>query len=330
MKVSVLMPVYNGAKYLRPAVGSILSQTLEDFELLVVDDGSADQTLEILQSYQDKRLKIISNDQNRGVAHSLNRALDQAEGKYIVRMDSDDIAYPRRLEKQVAFLEQNPDIDLCGSSVNQFGVKKGVCHYPETHAGIEVQHLFNPAFIHSAVCWRRKALEKNHYRYQEIPPTAEDYELWVRVGEHHRMANMQEPLIHYRVDPQIKISAYIQQQLDGAKQVRERMLSCWVESISKSEMELHHKISEGLHPLSVVELRSAMVWLNKIIDLNQNNARFDALELEKRCSQYAYVLLVSHRNLHGLSEAMSCIKSCKYLHLSFLQSLKLLIRRVVF
>ncbi len=116
-KVTVLLPVYNGARFLRQAIDSVLSQTWKDFELLVVNDGSTDGTAAILESYSDPRIRILSNVQNIGLTLSLNKGLQSARGEYIARIDADDIALPIRLEKQVSYLDQHPEVGLVATGV---------------------------------------------------------------------------------------------------------------------------------------------------------------------------------------------------------------------
>ena len=113
-KVTVLMPVYNCEKYLRESIESILNQTFKDFEFLIINDGSSDKSAEIVESYNDNRINFVQNEKNIGLAASLNRGLDIAKGEYIARMDADDISLPERLEKQVRFMETNPQIGICG------------------------------------------------------------------------------------------------------------------------------------------------------------------------------------------------------------------------
>jgi len=113
--VSVLMPVFNGEQFLRPAMNSILNQTFTDFEFIIVDDGSTDHSREILNSYTDSRVRLICNESNIGLTDSLNRGLEAASGNYIARMDQDDISLPERLAKQVAFMDSHPEVGVCGT-----------------------------------------------------------------------------------------------------------------------------------------------------------------------------------------------------------------------
>src|SRR3989338_10709157 len=117
-KISVIMSVYNGMPYLPEAVKSILNQTYKNFEFIIIDDASTDQSTKYLRFLKDKRIKLIKNSKNLGLAASLNKALKFAKGEYIARMDADDISLPKRFEKQVKFFKKHPSVDICGTWVN--------------------------------------------------------------------------------------------------------------------------------------------------------------------------------------------------------------------
>ena len=119
-KVTVLMPVYNGEKYLKEAITSILLQTFDDFEFLIINDGSSDASVDIIQSFRDPRIRLVHNDTNIGLIATLNKGLKLAHGKYVARMDQDDISLPRRLEKQTYFMDNNPDVGVCGTWIKLF------------------------------------------------------------------------------------------------------------------------------------------------------------------------------------------------------------------
>jgi glycosyltransferase involved in cell wall biosynthesis len=198
-KVSVLMAVYNNAAYLREAVDSILVQDFPDFELVIVDDGSTDESALILASFPDKRITILRNEANVGLTRSLNRGLAVCRGKYIARMDADDIAFPQRLGKQYGYLESNPDVVLLGSSMVAIGADTRF--YPAIlgDARIRATMLFENPFYHPTVMIRHAALQAGAIRYNEQRVNAQDYELWFRLAQEGRVENLPEPLLHYRM-----------------------------------------------------------------------------------------------------------------------------------
>ena len=200
-KISVVLPVYNAEAYVGKAIESILHQTYADFELIIINDGSTDQSLEIVQSYTDSRIKIVSRE-NKGLISSLNEGFALARGKYVARMDADDIALPQRFEKQVALLDVMPSVALCGTWVDVIdaqGVVKGDYAYPpiDTKA-IRTYTLRHNPFIHPTVMLRKNVFEKVG-GYRSVFKHVEDYELWTRIVFAYDVANIPEKLLHYRV-----------------------------------------------------------------------------------------------------------------------------------
>ena len=129
-QISVVMPAYNAEKYITEAIDSILFQTFKDFEFIIINDASTDSTKDIIESYKDPRIKLVNNEQNKGVAKSLNIGISVACGKYIARMDADDIALPERFQKQFDFMEQHPNIDVCGSWAKKTGNENEIINNP--------------------------------------------------------------------------------------------------------------------------------------------------------------------------------------------------------
>jgi len=297
--VSVIMPVYNGQKYMAEAIDSILCQDLEKLELIVIDDGSTDATAGILSTIKDPRLRIIRNEKNAGVAYSLNRAIRESRGIYIARMDSDDIALKFRLSRQVGFLEAHPGISLVGGGIKCFGISNSRIHYWPDHESIHANCLFNTPFAHPVVCWRKCDFERNDLFYQEVPATAEDYDLWERACRCVRVANLDSTLIRYRIDPQIKISRYLEQQFIGARQVRIRLLEVSGICLDGQMLESLHQIGEGSFVPSIEFLQNAARLFLEIIKENQRIEYFDSKCLSRVLSKWWHGLLVKHTHLVG-------------------------------
>lgn len=201
--VSVVMSVFNAGKYLRASVDSILAQSYTDFEFIIVDDGSGDSSWQILNGYKDDRIRLLKNEKNSGLVYSLNRGLDEARGKYIVRMDADDISLPDRLKSQVEYMESQQGIDVCGSFIQTFRdgdeIDEPCRRYPTDNAEIKGLMIFNCGFAHPAVIMRRDFLEKHGYRYREEYRHAEDYDLWCNMMERAHFGNIPEVLLKYRL-----------------------------------------------------------------------------------------------------------------------------------
>lgn len=200
--VTVLMSVHNDARYLPAAVESVLRQSLDDFELLILDDGSTDGSAEYLARLADPRVRVVRNERNLGLTRSLNRGLDLARGLFLARMDADDVAAPRRLERQVEFLDRHPNVGVVGSSrvlIDEDGAV--VAHAPaaEDDVAIRWKCLLGNPLAHPAVMLRLHLLNAHKLRYDERYRTAQDYELWSRLLAVTKAHNLPEPLLHYRL-----------------------------------------------------------------------------------------------------------------------------------
>ena len=200
--ISVIMPVYNAQKYLGQAIESVLRQTYRNFELIIIDYGSSDDSLKIIKSFSDSRIKIVYHKKNQGIISSLNDGIKESAGKYIARMDADDISLPKRLEKQISFLENNPLVVMCGTwarVINESGkvVDKNI-HPPTDGKSIRSYILKHNPFIHPTVMMKKSAFKDSDW-YRNKFKHAEDYELWTRIVFLNEVANIPEELLEYRM-----------------------------------------------------------------------------------------------------------------------------------
>jgi glycosyltransferase involved in cell wall biosynthesis len=200
--VTVLMSVFNDSAYLAEAVTSILNQTFTNFEFLILDDGSTDGSSEFVGGLRDPRVRVVRHETNQGLTRSLKEGVDLAAGRYVARMDADDVACADRLGRQVSFLEEHPDVALLGGACVQID-EAGRClrlqRQPETDLEIRWTSLLVNPFLHSTVMLRRPALRAHALNYDEAFQTTQDYDLWSRLLPHGRGANLPMPLIGYRV-----------------------------------------------------------------------------------------------------------------------------------
>lgn len=199
--ISVIMSVYNGEHYLSEAIDSILNQTFKDFELLIVNDCSNDKTFDILNKYAnlDKRIHVLTNEKNIGLAASLNRMIGQAKADLIARADCDDINFPNRLEKQYKFLKAHPDVGIISSWYNVLNVNNGnifVSKLPIDDSTLKLRLLWDSPFAHPAVMIRKELISNQGYNTQFW--CGQDYELWSRIAEVTKFANVPEVLLTYR------------------------------------------------------------------------------------------------------------------------------------
>jgi len=197
------MPVHNGERFLRSAVSSVLAQTYDNWELIVVDDGSDDSTPDILMSYSEPRMKVLRHEQNRKVAACGNRAISVATGRYIARLDADDVCLPTRLDEQVSYMEANPDVALVSSAaheINEKGVRIGFRSGGLSNCALRLTLASLNPIIHSSVMFRTDAArELNGYSEEARYWSCDDYELWSRIVLCGKVVLLPQPLVEYRV-----------------------------------------------------------------------------------------------------------------------------------
>ena len=204
-EITVAMPAYNAAAYLREAMNSILTQTFEDFELLVVDDGSTDATLAIAKEAAsgDIRVRIERLPENKGRPTARNMALGRARGRYLAWMDADDIALPHRLELQHACLEAQADLHICGAGVEYFGYSQAVELFSQQPEAVRAAALFGAPVPNGCALLRLDAVRNFGLRYDAALVRAEDMAFWADalLGAGLRATNLQIPLLRYRYTP---------------------------------------------------------------------------------------------------------------------------------
>ena len=199
-EISVLLPTYNSEKYIADTLWSIFNQTFTNYEIIILNEfGSEDNTLDFIQLFEDNRIRIIQNDKKLGLADSLNRGIDVSKGKYIARIDADDLAMPNRFQKQYDFLESNKDYSLCGSLQRHFGLNVDCIHRVAlSHEDIKAYLIYNCELCHSTLMLRRDDFVSKNLYYDKTK-FAEDYELWTRAIHNMKFANIPEVLGEYRI-----------------------------------------------------------------------------------------------------------------------------------
>ncbi len=217
--VSVVMPVYNAGEYLRAALESLLAQTFRDFEVIAVDDGSTDGSASLLAEYarREAHIVILTHAQNQGIVAALNDGLQAARGRYIARMDADDLSLPERFERQVEFLDAHPEVGILGSEeifIDPQGQQIGRMSHLHDDLSIRWASLLSNVFFHPTVMLRRSVLTDHQLEYQAGIRYAQDYDLWVRLLRHTRAANLEQALVWYRVYPESISSRHRQEQME--------------------------------------------------------------------------------------------------------------------
>lgn len=272
--VSVVMPVYKAEMYLKEAIESILKQTYTNFEFLIFNDGSTDNSLKIIESYSelDKRIVLAYQGENKGYVHHLNEAIKIANGKYIVRMDADDIAHPERIEKQVKFLEKNSEYVLCGSRVQCIGNSNEIVTLPIEDEEIRLKMLYINPFAHPSVTIRKSVLIENKLFYNEIAMPAEDYDLWTKIIAKGKVHNLPEILLKYRVHQKnISLLPKTQSQIEANKQSNKNYIVQFFQKnhLNDEELELMYCLFNS-HQIefSLKEIKKIAHLIKKIIFLD--------------------------------------------------------------
>lgn len=268
--VTVIMPVYNSELYIRGAIESILSQTYRDYEFLIIDDASTDQTISIIKSYKDLRIHLIEKPQNTGYTRSLNLGLKKAKGKYIARMDSDDISLPERFERQISFFEANPDHILCGTSYSVMDQDKKII-LPETNEKIRLNLLNSNCIAHPSVMLKREILDKYSLQYNPKMEPTEDYDLWVRLLPKGKFHNLQEVLLNYRMHNSSVSRKRIKEQEISAIKVKLKLLQKVDTPFTQSELNLLKRIFRKYETLDLKDIESFKELQSKLATSNTSN-----------------------------------------------------------
>lgn len=265
-KITILLPVYNAEKYIKDALQSIINQTFNDFELWIFNDASTDNSLQIIKSFKDSRIKVFDSPINQGYVHYLNKGLGKATTKYIARMDADDISDMTRFEKQITFLEQNPTIAIVGTQAKYiYGEQvSNVQFYVNTDTRcLPVISLFYTPFIHPSIMMRTEMVKEFRYKKEYMP--AEDYELWTSILQKYPCANLSESLLQYRIhDNNISTTQNVKQ-LNSIRRIYRANLEQISMPYTETDLDIYLKISGSYHQkIDLTDLKKIEKWLLKM------------------------------------------------------------------
>lgn len=266
------MPVFNEAKNVSRAIDSILRQTYSHFTLLVVDDGSTDDTGQIVDSFKDSRIQHLRFPKNIGKVSALNWGLAEVDAPYILRMDADSVARPERLAKQIEFMEKHKDVGVCGSFVSIMNDHSEIRKFPESHKEIEAHLLFDNPIQHESAILRSSLFQEKGFRYRDRYAGMEDHDLWLRMKEATHFANIASPLVE----------AHVENKKHYFTEWRERAFYFFVEKLpqlgidpTSKELRLHIELAR---PDKVAKFKSPLryrAWLNRLKALNLQKKIFD-------------------------------------------------------
>ena len=288
--VSIIMPVYNGEKYLKEAIDSILNQTYTNFEFIIIDDCSTDQSVKIISSYTDSRIHFHQNNENLNLIKTLNLGLHVAKGDYIARMDQDDISMFDRIEKQVLFLEANKHIGLVGSAFellhshdivgDRFGSHK-IIAYAQNDEKLRVQLIYNNIVSHPTAMFRKKLIDEHNLHYELAYTHAEDYRLWTQIAKFAKIANIDAVLLKYRVHAAQISEKFKDVQLDSKNRVAHSFFY---------ENGFDFDLEEVLYLISIFDNNQKIEFsktsvdkiliLNRLLFLNSKNSFFSKALLQ--------------------------------------------------
>jgi glycosyltransferase involved in cell wall biosynthesis len=274
--VTIVMPVFNAELHLKEAIDSIITQTYSNFEFLIINDGSTDSSNKIILSYSDTRIRYINNEKNKGLIETLNLGFSVALGKYIARMDADDISLRNRIEQQVNFLNKNPQIGLLGTGYTYFGDKNDVVQFPTRHEDLKYACLFYNPFCHPSVMIRKEVLDTFELKFKKEYLHSEEYKLWTDLLSFSHGANLNDNLLLYRSHPTQVSQVHLLQQIENSKKIRmEYLMNA---GFDHTDMNIELILGESYEILTSDEVFEKMKYLQKLADQND---RIEFFTIEK-------------------------------------------------
>lgn len=297
VKVSIVMPVYNSERYIEKSILSIINQTFQEFELIIINDGSTDSSSDIISSFKDDRIKIFNNEENKGLIYSLNKGFALCNGEYIARFDADDISLPTRLSEQVNYLEKHKEICLVSSSAIIFldkypFIRKRVI-LNKAFDDIKSELLFrNKLVYHPSVMLRSSIIKSNKYRYNNEHQMCEDFGLWQLLSMKNRIEIIKTPLIKYRISKS-SITSNSRKDIEfknSMKKIYKQGLDLLGIDFTQVELDIHTEISMVSRikrpNFSLMEKEK---WLKKIIEFNNFANIYNIQSLQNITSEMFYL-----------------------------------------
>jgi glycosyltransferase involved in cell wall biosynthesis len=282
-EISIVMPVYNGGAFLKETIAGLLSQSYGDFELIIVNDGSTDSSREIIQSFNDKRIKYLSNHQNCGIVFSRNKGCSQMKGRFYAPFDADDIAHPQKMEKQLAFLKENPEFAMTGCRVKRIdpeGKPFGKAwRLSADHKQIPSIMLFRNYFVHSSLLINRKALPSGFYT--KGFDVVEDYLLCADIALKNKVYILPEFLLKYRVSPTSAMRLNNERLKLQEKKIFSYLFSKLNINLTSNEMEALLVLKDNRRLMNRKMLKTTEELLFKVLRQNKMNQVFQSRQLIK-------------------------------------------------
>lgn len=277
-KISVVMSVYNGQAYLREAIESILTQTFNDFEFIIINDGSIDNSLSIIKSYNDNRIVLVNNDGNKGLIYSLNKGLEISKGDYIARMDADDVSLPNRFQEQINVFNAHKDAVVVSSDFySLYNNKQFLMEHSLKSDSLKTTLLFTPCFCHPTVMMKN-IFKTENIAYQQNYIHAEDYKLWTDLAFCGNFYFVRKALFKYRShDKQISVLHH-EKQMEISKQIRSEYLQRLNFELSSKQIATLNIIGNNEFITSINTLFDVENCLKELIIQNRTNNAFNSLD----------------------------------------------------
>lgn len=283
--VSVIISTYNEEKYILESINSILNQTYKNIEIIIIDDASIDNTVSLIQNIQTEKIRLYINDTNKKLAHNLNFAISKAKGKYVARMDADDISKKERIKIQVEYMEKHKDVDVLASFAKTFGDSKIVKRSPCSHEGIKAALLFSNPICHPTVMFRKESID---FTYDEKCVAGQDYELWTRIVGRKKFNAISNVLLDYRVIERQRNSNYLQLQKESALKAKyhlfKQLFPCdkndyWDEFKILTDVDF-----ADFRPKTQKQMQRIIKFSDYLLEINKKENMFDENELKKALS----------------------------------------------
>lgn len=314
--VSIIMSVYNDEKYLNEALDSIFAQTIQNFELIIIDDCSTDDTVKIIESYHDKRIRLMVNDKNEGLTKNLNKALKYVRGKYIARMDGDDRSRPQRFEKQIEFLEENPDLMLISCRTHMFGEEDLISDIQGTPKQLQTMMLIRPVLAHPGFMMRRELIEVHGFQYDETYRSAQDYNFAVRVAREFSIGITKDVLLDYRVHKKQVSSMHSNEQLNNAARVRDMQLNWLGIHFNRNQREVLEKWAREIRHASISDYMAAYQLIDFYVGRNLQEGIYPEKELKEELIKLLFQWIIRGKSVLALGALFKiCGTSCMNLRL---------------
>lgn len=283
-RVSVILTVYNRASMVRAAIDSLLAQTFTDFEIVVVDDGSTDDSVEVIKSIGDPRIRLIAHGQNRGTPTARNSGLEAAQGEYVAWLDSDDLARPRRFERQVAYLDAHPSIAMAGTlagAIRSSGRRRWLPQSrPLSHDEIVSMLLFRTSMLQSAIMGRAEILKQYPYRLEF--PVCQDLDMFIRLTREHRVANMPEVLVDRRFHAGQVVRQRAAKIIDRKRVLFGDLLERLGIEPTDEELDRHIRLGRiNKTPVNREFLEWSRHWLGRIVEANRDRRIYEDRALDR-------------------------------------------------